>query len=235
MPGLVANEAVEQELFDKTDFADRDQIIQLMPGYIREQWALKKANVKNVSKQVNIEGFTMKTPFGDQVLLNNTELLLEPNKRQCLYGVNCSGKTLLFTNISEGKIKEFPKHIHVHHCRELEGHELHETVINTVVNSHPYRQALLKVQAKLQSLLAAEPAPEGDLRTSLKDNLSYIDFQLTTIRSEDAVDRAQKMLRVLGFDEFGCNKFGHCFIWWSPYACRPRYGLLHRSRLIIIG
>ena len=32
---------------------------------------------------------------GDQELLKQTELILEANKRQCLYGANGTGKTLL--------------------------------------------------------------------------------------------------------------------------------------------
>ncbi len=66
-----------------------DDIVTLFPPPYRARYATRKENKKNVSNAVNIEGFTLKTPFGDQTLLNGTDLVLEPGKRQCLYGANC--------------------------------------------------------------------------------------------------------------------------------------------------
>jgi len=189
-----------QELFDTMNWADKEAIITLFPTYFQEQYAVKKATGKDVqNKSVNIESFTMKTPFGDQTLLDRTELILESNKRQGLVGANCTGKTLLFHNITEGKIKNFPKNIHVHHCRELELHELNDTVLSTVVNSHPFRNILLKCQAKLNEVL--ENA--GENKDAYKSNMEYVQQLLRSVRAHDAEERAQKMLRVLGFDEIG--------------------------------
>jgi len=193
-----------EEQFAATDFASKDAIVKLFPIYVQEQYELQKANKKNVSKAVNIENFSMKTPYGDAFLLQQTELVLEAGKRQGLIGANATGKTLLFHNMSELKIKDFPRHIHVHHCRELETHELSESVLNTVVDSHPYRNALIRVENKLKELLAADPAPE--VKDALKGNLDYVQFSMRTINGYDAVDRATKMLRVLGFDEVGLQK-----------------------------
>jgi len=193
-----------EELFAATDFTKKDEIVKLFPIYVQEQYALAVANKKNISKAVNIENFSMKTPYGDAHLLQQTELVLEAGKRQGLIGANATGKSLLFNNMAELKIKDFPRHIHVHHCRELENHELSESVLDTVVNSHPYRNALLKVEAKIKELIAAGPA--DDVKDALKTNLDYIQFSLRTINGYDAVDRAQKMLRVLGFDDVGQKK-----------------------------
>jgi len=205
-PTLTKKELTPQELFDQTDFTKKDEIIKLMPVYVQEQYELQKANKKNVSKAVNIENFSMKTPYGDQFLLQQTELVLESGKRQGLIGANATGKSLLFHNMAELKIKDFPRHIHVHHCKELENHELSESVLDTVVNSYPYRNMLLKIEKKIKELLAAEPAPEGETKDGLKTSLDYIQFSIRTINGYDAVDRAQKMLRVLGFDEIGQAK-----------------------------
>jgi hypothetical protein len=80
---------------------------------MRELLAFKKAP----PKAVNIELFSMKTPFGDRFLLKDTDLILEANKRQALFGANATGKSLLFRNMNEGKIKDFPKHMLIHHCK----------------------------------------------------------------------------------------------------------------------
>jgi ATPase subunit of ABC transporter with duplicated ATPase domains len=190
------------EKFAICDWSKKDSIVTLFPDYVQEQVRVSKQ--KNVSKAVNIELFTMKTPYGDQVLLKDTSLILQAGKRQALIGNNSTGKSLLFHNMIDGKIKDFPKHIHVHMCQELEGDELNDTVINTVVNSHPFRNVLLKVEPKLAEELAAAEA--GDRKDSLKINLEWVQGQMRAISGYDAKERAEKMLRVLGFDEYGQAK-----------------------------
>jgi len=191
-----------QELFDTCDWTSKDSMVKLFPVYFQEQYAHKKSTGKDIlNKSVKIENFTMKTPFGDQELLKGTDLLLENNKRQGLVGANCTGKTLLFEYMSQGKIKDFPKYIHVHHCRELEPHELGETVLDTVVTSHPFRQILMKSEAKISELL--ENPDMADKKDLLKDSLIWVQQLMRQIRGYDAEERAQKMLRVLGFDETG--------------------------------
>jgi len=188
-----------EQQFEVTDFSKREEVIALFPQYKREQLASRKA----LPKSVNIENFTMKTPYGDKVLLSNAELILEPNRRQALFGPNSCGKTLLFTNMLNGEIEGFPTHLHVHHCKELEEHEMHDTVLNTVVKSNPYLNLLWKCEAKLKALLA-EPEPK-DI-AGLKSNLEFISFQINTVGGNNATDKASKMLRVLGFDEIGQAK-----------------------------
>ena len=80
---------------------------------MRELLSFKKAP----PKAVNIELFSMKTPFGDRFLLKDTDLILEANRRQALFGANATGKSLLFRNMNEGKIKGFPQHMLIHHCK----------------------------------------------------------------------------------------------------------------------
>jgi len=195
-------------LWKECDFSSKDSIVTLFPQYAQVQHDLRTKNKRNVSKAVDIESFTLKTPFGDQTLLSSTQLKLEPNSRQCLYGPNSSGKTLLFTNISEHKIKDFPKHLHVHHCKELETHELHDTVLGTVVNSHPLRNVLIKVEKKLEELIAgaADNAPAEGVLDAWKENLHWVKFTMESIQGYTAEERASKMLRVLGFDEIGQAK-----------------------------
>lgn len=204
----LSDEAEREKSFLTFDFANStvEDIVTLFPPYFRARYAVRKENKKSISNAVNIEGFYLKTPFGDQTLLNGTDLVLEPGKRSCLYGANSTGKTLLFHYISEGKIKEFPKHIHVHHCKELEPHELDDTTLGTVVNSHPLRRMLVKCEAAIRKLMTAEPAPEGEAKAKLKDNLEFIQREMQSIKGYDAEERAAKMLRVLGFDDIGQKK-----------------------------
>jgi len=195
-----------EQMFDQTNWTDKDSIVQLFPVYFQEQYSIKKKTGKDIiNKSVQIENFTMKTPFGDQELLKGCDLVLENNKRQGLVGANCTGKTLLFSNMSEGKIKDFPKYIHVHHCKELENHELSDTVIDTVVNSHPFRNILVKSETKVQSLIDNPDTPT-EQKDGLKDSLIWIQQLMRQIKGYDANERAAKMLRVLGFDEIGQKK-----------------------------
>jgi len=194
-----------QEVFDTTEWTNKDSIVKNFPIYFQEQYAYKKSTGKDIlNKSVKIENYTMKTPFGDQELLKGTDLILENNKRQGLVGANCTGKTLLFEYMAQGKIKDFPKYIHVHHCRELEPHELGDTVLDTVVNSHPFRQILMKSESKVTELL--ENSDYADKKDALKDSLIWVQQLMRQIRGYDAEERAQKMLRVLGFDEIGQKK-----------------------------
>lgn len=202
MPELTA-----AEMFAQCDWTSRDNIVQLMPNYVQEQYALQKITKKsNYPKNVDIETFTMKTPYGDAELLKNTPLIIEANKRQCLYGANGVGKTLMFMYMSEGKIKGFPKHLHVHHCKELENHELSESVLDTVLHCYPHRNMLMKCEARLREAVAEAETNNAPTLSTLKENLEWIVQQCNSIRVYDAEERVKKMLRVLGFDDIGMKR-----------------------------
>jgi len=93
----VAQQEAQTTLLDKTvswdekfascNWASKDDIIGLFPDYIQEQQ--KNARNKKLNNNVNIEYFSMKTPYGDRFLLKDTKLILEAKKRQCLFGENC--------------------------------------------------------------------------------------------------------------------------------------------------
>lgn len=193
-----------EEQMSKIDWTSRDSMITVFPSYFQEQFNMQKGGKKTLSKSVDLEYFQLKTPFGDRTLIDDSELKIEAGKRQCLYGANSTGKTLMFSNMSAGTIKGWPKHIGVHHLKELEPHELHDTVLGTVVNSHPLRNALLACQKKLKAVIEAEK--DDSKREAMQTNLDYVEFNLNSIRSEDAEDRAKKMLRVLGFDDVGMSR-----------------------------
>jgi ATP-binding cassette subfamily F protein 3 len=190
----------EEQKFLATDFTKREEIIALFPLYKREQLASRKP----LPKSVNIPDFTMKTPFKDKTLLSHAELILEPNRRQALFGPNSCGKTILFSYMLNGEIEGFPTHLHVHHCKELEEHELGDTVLNTVTKSNPYLNLLLKIEAKVKSLMSENPAPE--VAAALKSSLEFVSSQINSIGGYNAQETAIKMLRVLGFDEIGQNR-----------------------------
>jgi len=190
-----------EQIWAAVDWTSKPSVQTTFPTYMRELLSHKKAP----PKAVNIELFSMKTPFGDRFLLKDTDLILEANKRQALFGANATGKSLLFRNMNEGKIKDFPKHMLIHHCKEFENHELSDTVLGTVVNAHPFRKVLLQCTAKLKEEIAAA-GENADKVALLKENLNYVEFQLKTIGGLTTEERAVKMLRVLGFDDFGQKK-----------------------------
>jgi ATP-binding cassette subfamily F protein 3 len=190
-----------EQIWAQVDWTNKASVQTTFPSYMRELLSFKKAP----AKAVNIELFSMKTPFGDRFLLKDTDLILEANKRQALFGANATGKSLLFRNMNEGKIKDFPKHMLIHHCKEFENHELSDTVLGTIVNAHPFRKVLFQCKDKLAAEIAAA-GDNADKVALLKENLNYIEFQLKTIGGHNTEERAVKMLRVLGFDEFGQKK-----------------------------
>jgi len=120
-----------------------------------------------------------------------------------VYGINGSGKTCLFNAIATGELPKFPEHINVHHMKEPEHNPKADglSVIDSVMCSHKYRRVLLPCEEQLKTLIEAEK--DDKRKATLEANLEYIQEQLTKLRSDTAVKRAQGMLRVLGFDEKG--------------------------------
>jgi ATPase subunit of ABC transporter with duplicated ATPase domains len=190
-----------EQIWAQVDWTNKASVQTTFPNYMRELLSFKKAP----PKAVNIELFSMKTPFGDRYLLKDTDLVLEANKRQALFGANATGKSLLFRNMNEGKIKDFPKHMLTHHCKEFENHELSDTVLGTIVKAHPFRKVLLQCLDKLNEAFKAAEG-DADKQALIKENINYCEFQMKTIGGHTAEERAIKMLRVLGFDEFGQKK-----------------------------
>jgi ATPase subunit of ABC transporter with duplicated ATPase domains len=189
--------------FEQTDFSSKDSIVQLFPPYAQEQYRIKKDRVKGTTNAVNIEEFDLKTPLNDRTLLEDTKLVLPANRRCALFGANATGKTLLLVAIRDGKIAGLPKHLHTHHCRELENNELNDTVFRTVVDCYPLRNILVKCEKKIRELLAADPAPADATKDALKVALEWVTVMHQSIGGHTIEDRAAKMLRVLGFDEAG--------------------------------
>jgi len=189
------------EQLPEIDWTERKQIELLFPKYKREALKLEYARSKNTSKAVNIEPFTMKTLYGERTLFNKTKLIIESSKRSAMYGANGVGKTALFSAMTSGEIKEFPKHLHVHHMQELEHIPEAEgiSVYDTIINSHPYRRVLVACEAALTKKIADE---EPNLE-ALQANLAHIQVCMRSINGYNADNRVVQMLRVLGFDEVG--------------------------------
>lgn len=140
--------AAWQAKFDAVNWAETESMYGIWPNYMQEQ--IKMAKVKNVTKGFEIEGFVLKSITGG-ILMQDTDLKMEQNKKYVLLGDNGTGKTTLFDCMATGKIKEIPKHIQIYHCKEIEGDiDAALTVLQTVVLSHDWRNILLKCQAKLR-------------------------------------------------------------------------------------
>jgi ATPase subunit of ABC transporter with duplicated ATPase domains len=188
--------------FETVDWTNKEHVYQLFPNYAQQKIRIERD--KNVSNLVNIENFTLQTPFKDKTMLKNTQLLLEPNKRHCLFGRNGTGKTLLFERCADGTIPGFPAHLNVHHCKEMDHKANPESVIDTVLHSHAFMMTLRKCDAKLKELRATET--DEAKTTGLKETHTMIENYLRSLGSENAEENIKKMLRALGFDEFGWNR-----------------------------
>lgn len=192
------------EGFDEVDWSSRESIVGVFPAYIQAQLAATRG--KPLSKVIDLYPFNMKAPFGTTYLIQDAQVLLEANKKQALIGDAGCGKTTLFVELAKQNHKEFPKHMYVHHCKEIEMSETAQSVIDTVVRSHEYRNTLLECEIKLNELVKSEPKPAAKLLSAYKENLEYVKLMLQRVNSHTAYDRASKMLRVLGFDEDGQKK-----------------------------
>jgi len=192
----------EPVTFETVDWTNKEQVYRLFPNYAQQKIRVERD--KSVSNLVNIENFTLQTPFKDKTMLKNTQLLLEPNKRHCLFGRNGTGKTLLFERCADGTIPGFPAHLNVHHCKEMDHKANPESVIDTVLHSHEFLMTLRKCDVKIKELLATE-TDETKL-AGLKDTQSMVENYLRSLGSETAEENIKKMLRALGFDEFGWNR-----------------------------
>ncbi|KAJ3077083.1 hypothetical protein HDU98_008515 [Podochytrium sp. JEL0797] len=192
--------------FPTIDWRKKNELEMLFPLFKREQLKYD-ATGEPRSKVIDLK-FTLKSPNQTDVLFDNTKLSIEGNKRSALFGNNGSGKTCLFDAINTGAIQGFPTYLHVHHMKELEHHAVRDAVgvLDTVLCSHPYRRVLLACKTKLNSLIAGS---EGEItdedKAALNLNLAYVEKQLENVHGSDdqALQIAQAMLRVLGFDETG--------------------------------
>jgi ATPase subunit of ABC transporter with duplicated ATPase domains len=185
----------------KIDWESMEQIESLLPLSRREYRKLEIAGLASkLKRQVEIPYFTLTTPYGDRELFSSTELIIEPNKRCAVYGENGSGKTSLFAALASGTVRDFPKWMSVHHMKEMPHDPESEdiSVMETVVSSHPEMRVITAIREQLRALCAAEDASEA-----LKKNLAWAEFEASRLLVDNAVENAQKMLRVLGFDEEG--------------------------------
>eukprot|EP01127_Copromyxa_protea_P003308 TRINITY_DN13138_c0_g1_i1.p1 TRINITY_DN13138_c0_g1~~TRINITY_DN13138_c0_g1_i1.p1 ORF type:complete len:777 (-),score=221.54 TRINITY_DN13138_c0_g1_i1:79-2409(-) len=173
------------------------------PAYKKEQIRMDTTGIAR-SNLVDLK-FSLKNPYGSADLFLNTRLIMQPNKRCAVYGINGSGKTCLFAAIASGEIEGFPKHMSVHHMKELEHDEAKDamTVLETVMSAHEYRNALLFCEKNLIEQLEKET--DEARKTALNQNLTYVKQQkgLCHGEEENAKNVATGMLRVLGFDEIG--------------------------------
>lgn len=185
------------------DWAVRSSFEAYFPAFRREQIRMDAAGIPRTNA-VEIKKFSLKTPLGNGIIFDNTSLTILPGKRCAVYGVNGSGKTCLFEAISSGSIDDFPRHLHVHHMKELE-HDAEKdavSVLDTVLTSHEYRNAILYCIEQITKALA-EPNLDDKRKAALEENLMYMEGQKRIYHGDNAEKTARGMLRVLGFDEAG--------------------------------
>lgn len=182
---------------------------EMLPSYRREYLKLEKGGeMGKLSRNVEIDNFNLRTPYNDRDLFRRTKLYIEPNKRCAVYGENGSGKTMLFKAISEGRVKGFPKWMSTHHMREMSHDPKADnvSVIDTVTSSHPELKLYVLFEKELKKLIEAEGDKESEKLTALQASAKWVADNMQRLGGHTAVERAQKMLRVLGFDEVGENQ-----------------------------
>lgn len=181
------------------DWANREYVISTMPAYAQARFNAKKG----ATNAINLEAISLKKPMSQDYLLYMTPLVIEGRRRTCLVGDPGSGKSTLFEAIASKDLKEFPQHVNVWHCKEIEHGPHAESVIDTVVNSHHF---MVKLWAAQKAIKAELEKAEGARREALVDSLDWVNMNLSPLSADTAYERAGKMLRVLGFDEEGQKK-----------------------------
>jgi ABC-type transport system involved in cytochrome bd biosynthesis fused ATPase/permease subunit len=178
--------------FPPIDWADMKQLQMLFPAYKREALAMTEKELKAASGTIEVDNFSLRTPTNDADIFLPCRLVIEKSKRCAVYGENGSGKTSLFEAINKpGKIRHFPKHVHVHHMKELEHNEHADSisVLDTVLCSHPMRRVLLCMEEHLRALIAA--TEKSERLDKLKENLEYVELELRKLNSATALERAK--------------------------------------------
>jgi len=191
-----------EDLPSEIDWTSQESIQKLFPDYYRALLA-QRATGKKADMTVQIDGFSLRTPYNDADLFLNTKLQIEPNKRCALFGNNGSGKTSLFNAISSKRVQGFPSYMNVHHMKELEHDEAADaiSVFDTIVLSHKMLRIMLVIESHLTSLVADNEG--SDELESYKENLVWAKRVMTSIEGYTYEKRIKEMLRVLGFDEIG--------------------------------
>jgi ATPase subunit of ABC transporter with duplicated ATPase domains len=199
---VIQREAIK--VADVEDWTSTDAVSKTFPYYAREKIRIEAARSKTgASNAVLIEPFNLQTPYGSETLFKNTKLDLEPNKRTCVFGGNGTGKTSLFMAMATASIPHFPTHLNVYHCKELDhGPAIDEkTVLNTVMQSNPYLNALNECEAKLAELIAS--SEDEEKTEALKKVQSWVGFRIVAADGRNALKKTVDMLRILGFDDKG--------------------------------
>jgi len=195
---------LKAEQFPPIDWASKTELEMLFPFHKREFLKLdKKARAAVSSETVTIRNFEMWTPTKTECCFKDTSLIIESGKRCAVYGINGSGKTMLFHSLANGLIEGFPSHVSTHHMQEMsmdpEADKV--SIMETVLSSHPLRRVLTCMEPHLVKLIEEEK--DETRKKGMKENLTYVKAEMKSIDGYNAEVRVSTMLRVLGFDEKG--------------------------------
>jgi len=125
-----------------------------MPDFLMDDESKPSTNI-----DVIISNFNMNTPDMDP-LLKNTDLKLVRGRRYGLFGKNGIGKSTLLRQISEKRIEEFPRQLHVLHV-EQEAPASDKTVVDFVIESDYKKKQLEAYEETLLTQIENETAPEN--------------------------------------------------------------------------
>jgi ATP-binding cassette subfamily F protein 3 len=205
-PKQIADEKRE-EFLKEVEWHTMEGLVTTFPVHIQRQIAL--ARKKSVPKDVFVEEFDLRVPYGTDYLLDCAELKMPQRAKIALMGEGGSGKSVLFHAIANQEIKGFPDHLEVHHMKEIEVSPDAENLLDTVVHAHQYIMSLRRAKVELTNRIEGKEghtAAEGAVLEGLKSNLRHVETKLKETGSEDAEENAAKSLRVLGFDDAAQQK-----------------------------
>jgi ATPase subunit of ABC transporter with duplicated ATPase domains len=182
------------------DWSSREHLWGALPTWKQTQLVNAKNKTKT-TKTVLIEDMNLWTETKDKQLFKYCKLHLEPGRRHAMYGGHGCGKSSLFKAMANGDLLKqgFPKHMSVVHQQEIETSPANGTIMETVMEAHPLLYTLRICKKKLQEAIASGAKGAFGM-DGLTENLKFVDFELTMLKSDTAEERAARMLLPLGFD-----------------------------------
>lgn len=133
--------------------------------------ALDDEFIKEFRRDIHIQRFSVAPIGGGPLLVQRADLKLIHGHRYGLIGYNGTGKTTMLKDIASGDHKEIPDYLKVLHVhQELEGDT--RSVLETVLQAHTERVALLKEEERLRNEMELFENNQNNDQSQINNNIN---------------------------------------------------------------
>lgn len=147
-------------------------------------------------KDINLEGFDIS--LGGRRILSSANLMMAQGRRYGLIGRNGIGKSTLLRHIAGRALDGLPSGMTILHVeQEVQGDDT--PAVKSVLQADVKREALLKEEARLQTILQQNDPSASAAQQQASDRLQLVYRLLQDMDHDDADSRACTILAGLGF------------------------------------